>query len=313
MTRNDSIAIFVFSYNRGPFLENCLKSILELMPDCPRYIVDDNSQDSFTKDVMNRFDDKFVILTPDTDHGAEVKTGGLYENMNHAIQIAKESGFSKVLFIQDDMQIVRPFTNSDYEIVNNYFANNDECIQLVTTFIRTLSSHRFSKETTLCPSQIAYFRERRFQRGKSNFSAIGIFDVNRVLTKFGKFLPGEANNSEKAMRLNVRFGYSAYPFMNWTPYPTSFRGRERKFIHRIMEFIGGSGLHPITPMDQDTTRRFFARDPRQIPIMETWLSAPTAPRKSIWSTGGGEYNITARFRIVANIASLLKAMKSAKA
>jgi glycosyltransferase involved in cell wall biosynthesis len=313
MTQNDQIAIFVFSYNRGRFLENCLKSILELMPDCPRYIVDDDSQDSFTIDVMNRFSDKFVILTPDTDHAAEAKTGGLYENMNHAVAIAKQARYNRALFIQDDMQIVRPFTERDYYFIEKYFASNEDCIQLVTTFIRTLSSRRFLKETALCQSQMAYFREKMFQRGKSNFSAIGLFDVNRVVEKFGSFVRGEENNSKKAMSLGIKCGYSVYPFMNWLPYPTSFRGRTRASTHRIMEFVGGSGFHPITTMDEDLMRRFFDRDPRQLPIMENWLSAPTAPRKKIWSTGGGEYNMMARFRFLAKMASVLRAMRNAKA
>src|SRR5688572_9727605 len=143
MTRDDPIAIFIFSYNRGRFLENCLGSILDLMPDGPRYILDDGSDDPFTQDVLGRYSDRFEVSGPSNDHAVEKKTGGLYGNMNHAMRIAVTSGYRRVLFIQDDMQLVRPFTARDHQFVDEYFSGNHDCIQLVTTFIRSLSSRRF--------------------------------------------------------------------------------------------------------------------------------------------------------------------------
>lgn len=302
-SRSDT-AIFVFSYNRSSSLNNCLNSIRSLVPGIQGYIIDDNSDDQETINVIDKASSDFSALSPDKNSVSEFKTGGLYGNMNFAIGMASEMGFKRALFIQDDMQLVRPLVEQDWREFDRYFAKVPETIQLATVFIRSLDSWRYPSQIDLCKEARAYFCKPEHEGGKSNFAATGIFDVDRVLDRFGRFEAGEARNSEKARSMGLRMGRAVNPFMNWTPYPASFRGKKRSLKHRLVEFVGGSGFHPIEYMDETTLEHFLSRDPEIFPVMEEWLRSPTAPRQDRWSTGGGEYNLIARFGWLEKLVAL---------
>ena len=81
-------------------------------------------------------------------------------------------------------------------------------------------------------------------------------------------------------------------------------------VHNAIESLGGAGLHPIKIMDLDDEERFLARGPEDVPIMEKFLSAPSAPRHDVWSTGGGEYNLLGRGGFPAAGFRSLRAIRS---
>jgi len=289
MIKSSKFCVFVFSYNRGIFLENCLNSIEQCLSGFKTIIIDDNSTDPDTLERLSRLSENYEIIRPNFS-GKEVKTGGLYSNMNHAIEYAHSDNLSKVIFIQDDMQFVRRVTREDFEAYDKYFKCHNNSIQISTTFVRRLSADTFLQDHYISKEGQAYIRRSESERGKSNFSAVGVFDVNRVVGIFGKFEIGEGLNSQKAQSLSLVCGRAIFPDMCWLPYPPSFRGKKRNMKHSFFEYFGMSGFYPIQIMTCDQEEKFLARDVNELPIMERFLNASNAPRHDIWSTGGGEYN-----------------------
>ena len=97
--------VCIFSYNRGPFLDNCARSVERMAPNWPMKIYDDGSDDPETLAVCEKYEG--AVLNPRTDEG---RYGGLHVNMQRALDEA-EAEF--VFFTQDDHQMVRPVDEHD--------------------------------------------------------------------------------------------------------------------------------------------------------------------------------------------------------
>jgi glycosyltransferase involved in cell wall biosynthesis len=108
-----AIETFVFSYNRGRFLANLLRSARDCGWVAPITIVDDRSDDRTTQRVLanaERHDNVRVVVPPRerTD-----KYGGFWANMRLAYEELATA--RHVMFLQDDLQFVRPVGERDIE------------------------------------------------------------------------------------------------------------------------------------------------------------------------------------------------------
>jgi len=54
----------VFSFNRGRFLENCVRSIEQCVPDASIIVFDDDSNDPATQEVLSDIDRNHQVLKP---------------------------------------------------------------------------------------------------------------------------------------------------------------------------------------------------------------------------------------------------------
>ncbi|TNE94705.1 MAG: glycosyltransferase family 2 protein [Rhodobacteraceae bacterium] len=304
------IPVFVFSFNRAQFLKNCLNSIRKSIPAAPVIIIDDNSDDGDTKKYLASISESYEIISNINSDFSEFKTGGLCGAMKLAMEISLRRGYDYVLFIQDDMQIVRRIDADDLARIENYFSTISNSIQISTTFVRRLSADDFLTKYDRDFVAQAYIRKKNQERGKSSFSDTGVFAVGRYFDLFGEFLVGEDRNSAKARDRGLICGRSFYPFMNWLPYPSAFRGKQKSFGHKIFEYFGHSGYYPIEMMSDKDVERLLQRDPNILPIMEDFLLCPSSPRSDIWSTGGGEYNFIAYDSIPARAFILMRKIKS---
>lgn len=306
---SDTFAIYVFSFNRGLFLKNCIESIEKLTKNIKIYIIDDNSTDPTTCEILRHLSKKHFVIYNSKAGQYEHKTGGLAGSMNYAIDHAFASNTKYALFIQDDMQFVREFEENDIQRIQKYFDAIPNSIQLSANFVRRLSADGFNENYEINRSANAYIRKITAQRGKSNFSDTGIFFTQRVKEIFDTFEVGEHVNSAKAMRLNLTCGIYFHPFMCWLPYPTSFRGKRKSLTHRFFEYFGKSGYHPIRLMTHEEKRIFLDRNLDSIPVMEKFLISPNSPRHDVWSTGGGEYNFLAYGSTLSKVYNFTRMIK----
>lgn len=311
MSENNSIHLFVFSFNRGQFLNNCILSVKKCAAEVPLTVIDDCSNDPNTLLVLEKLRKNYEVISNDKTHQKEKKTGGLAGSMNQAMEIASSRNVQYAFFLQDDMQFVRTMRDIDLANVEKYFELIENTFQISTNFIRQVSSDAYLSKNGIVAGGRAYVRRDEIAKGKSYFSDTGIFDVKRFEDYFGHFDIGEDRNSERAKSRGLVCGRAVYPLTCWCPYPISFRGKKRLLVHNAIENLGGAGLHPIKIMDLDDEERFLARGPEELPIMEKFLSAPSAPRHDVWSTGGGEYNLLARGGFPAAGFRFLRATKRA--
>lgn len=258
------------------------------------YIVDDNSDDPATQDVLRRWAPVFPRLDVVPQRG-ERKTGGLYPNMCLALDHASNSGYEYALFTQDDMQFVRPFDQRDVALVDRYFEDHQSAIQLLVHFIKRPAGSERSKDTW-CPDEsgMVLLRRSQFDTGKTNFCAGGIFDVRRTKAELGAFRSGEMANSDVLKERGIYYGASFYPLISFLPAPVSYRGKRRSLEHRFYEYLGGAGFHPISLMTAAEVEAFWNRGRSEFPVAEHFLSCPTAPVPENWAAGGGDYLIVAR-------------------
>ncbi|MDZ7736265.1 MAG: glycosyltransferase [Gammaproteobacteria bacterium] len=175
--------IYLFSYNRARFLENCLASIRDCAPQCGVTIVDDSSDDRATVDLLRRCQGTHEILKPEGAVKIDVPYGGLYNNMNMALCHARDCGRERVVFIQDDIQFVRRLTETDVEYIEAFFSRYPRSFKLQTTFLKKGLKPYDERRMTLDAESRVYFR-RREGPGLIDFSDVGVFHVPRFFESF---------------------------------------------------------------------------------------------------------------------------------
>ncbi len=287
------IKIYVFSFNRGEFLENCLRSIEICAADSEVLVIDDQSYEQKTKDVLDYFSDKFSLFLAGEADEIEYKTGGLYNNMRFAFSDARKKGFRYVLFLQDDMQLLRPILNDDILNAEKFFSANNNSAELHTCFMKRYFSERDEQLTEIDDSGTAYLRPSDYS-GFSGFSAVGLFDVPRFFRLFGNLKQGEYYNNEFAQINNIQMGISTMPFMMWLPYPISHRGKKRNIPLQMIEFVGGCGFYPYKIMSGAEVTSLVNRDIKSRPYAEKWLTVSGLENVRNWSFAGGVSNLLAR-------------------
>ncbi len=304
------IRIYVFSYNKGAFLENCLRSIEACAPSCEVVVIDDQSNDQKTKDILEYFSDKFQILIAGDHDEVEHKTGGLNNNMSFALSDARKKGIHYALFLQDDMQLVRPLQDDDIVNAEIFFSANKNSAELHTCFMKRLHANQ-EQLTRIDKSGKAYLRTPS-PTGCSGFSDVGLFNVERFFELFANFelTRGEYFNNKYAEKNNIYMGISIHPFMMWLPYPVSYRGKNRSIALRFIEFFGGCGYYPYSVMSSSEANKFLSRDIEKRPYAEDWLTADDLKHVKVWSFSGGIANLIARGGIRACLGRLLYTINS---
>lgn len=305
---SNNLALYVFSFNRGRFLDNCMKSVQACAPELATTIIDDQSSDSATQEVLGAYESEFRIIRAGDGGEQEYKTGGLYNNMRFAFAEARRRGYAYVLFLQDDMQLVRPITESDLAGVDAFFQANPKAAELHTCFMKRFFATLDEEFAELDSSSEAYLRPSSYP-GFTGFSAVGLFHLDRLDALFGDLRQGEYLNNEHAQREGIQMGFSSRPFMMWLPYPISHRGKERNLSLRLVEGLAGCGYYPYRIMSDGEVDAFVNRDLQKKPFAEDWLEPVGLGRVPIWSFAGGLSNLYARGGIRARIASILQKLQ----
>lgn len=290
-----TLRIYVFSYNRPEFLNNCVKSMTRLAPDFALTIVDDNSDEPRTRRLIDDLSRSHnVIHPPETTGPQTYKTGGLYPNKNLALEDAARTGATYAFFVHHDMQLVRPIRSGDLACFDRFFEVNTRSMELQVCFMKLQLRQWDEQHARLDESNTAYLRSPSDARGHKFFSGSGVFNVERTKNMLGEIRLGEKANEAAARELNARMGFYAWPFLMWLPFPVSYRGKARSIPLRTLEYIGGGGFHPINDMSTARETAFLNRSLTIQPVAERYLECPGVPRQArYWSTMGGHYNVSA--------------------
>lgn len=289
----NQFAIYLFSYNRGQFLDNCLNSLLRCAEGLDVTVIDDDSEDEITRQVLNRWQHQFRQLDTGPVGQTEHKTGGLYGNMRRAMTDARNRNKTLILFLQDDMQLVRPIHREDLCQALQFFAANPNAAQLQTCFMKRFFADRDEALSRLDSSGQAYLRPSDYP-GFSGFSAVGLFHLERFQALFGELQQGEYANNAFAQQQGIQMGIAAFPFMMWLPYPISHRGKQRNIPLQLVEGVAGCGFYPYQVLSGNDQSRLLNRHPEQRPYAEDWLRCPKLAETPVWSFAGGLSNLLAR-------------------
>lgn len=288
------IPVFIFSYNRGKFLENAIASVRENFPASDIVVMDDNSDDPETKKIIGRIKDEVQVFVQGEVESSD-STGGLHANMNTALNLAEEFGANLALFLQDDQQIVRKVSEGELERMEDFFFMPRASFVVNTCFMKKGNGSGLDR---LLPYGEFFIRDPeliRFMPTKSfAYADTGIFSIAQCRATLGVLLEGERNNEVRAQELGLQLGFLRVPFMHFLPFPISFKKKGRGLSTKLADIISGAGIHTYSTLDEATVALLEARDPALLAYGEDWLIAPTAPKSDSWSLTGGMSNLVHR-------------------
>jgi glycosyltransferase involved in cell wall biosynthesis len=260
--------IFIFSYNRGNFLANCVNSLLRHAPSARICVVDDRSTCPDTLAYLAQLPSGVELLQGQVKDGA--RHGGLYNNM----QLALESCSSElVFFIQDDMQIVRDIDEDDLRYINAFFAHYPEAAFLHPMFLRGRRYRRDRRITRLQSDFPVYFREQPEKNSQRDLSYVDgvIAHAGRLQAANWQFVEGEAANANKAWPLFGKMGIWPHPIAMFLPEVPVYRGKHKTRPVALAEQWAGTEPKAFLPMTPEQVRLMKARDLSVLPVAENFI------------------------------------------
>jgi hypothetical protein len=268
------LAAYVFSFNRGPFLRHCVETIRAYAPTLPLTVVDDGSTDPETLEVLRQLPPGVGLLAPVS--GGAQRHGGLYANMQRALD---DCDAEHVLFLQDDMQLVRPLRAADFDYLHAFFAHYPRAAFLNPVFLKGQRARRDLRITRLQADFPVYFRAdpgKAHPRGLSYADAV-IAHVGRLKQAQWRFVAGEVDNARHAAQLFGPMGFMAHPFAMFLPEVPVYRGKRMTWAVARAQRLGGAQPKAYAPMDEAQQDAFLARDLAVLPVAERFLRC-TDPR-----------------------------------
>lgn len=265
-----SIHFYVFSFNRGAELRNCINSIERNLPGASIDIYDDGSDDPETVTALSRFQGSHnvVIRRESSSH----KHGGLYANMQCALDAACQQSEKFCCFIQDDMQIVRPVDARDISAIETYFQARPSSAFLSPNFAKG-RPRDLPKETHFFDEVAgAYIAKPRKQSAGIYYADVFIAQPVQLNASGWKFQDGEPQNELQAKALYAEMGALFAPFAMWLPYGTAYRGKRKTLALKLAERIRRCGFYPFQDMGEDAVNKLRSRAADELPTAESYLS-----------------------------------------
>lgn len=257
------LLLAVFSHERFVGLRNLLSSIEHHMDDAHVYVFDDNSTDPRIGRLLDEKANSINLRWVTTGDGApeENRLGGLYRNINRALNVAIKEEYDLLLLLQDDHQILW-FDGSILDQVHEFFVNHEEALMLDPRFIRRIQYHSSYGGEVNDPAI-------SMRRGAI---AVGFIPPKRAKQIGYRFGLSERESSDKALALGKRCYKSRLPFVADIPVtarfhirPPFFRGRlwhpndeERLACEPILKPFRDDDLNKVRSVPNDCA--IFAED-----------------------------------------------------
>ncbi|WP_169792275.1 glycosyltransferase family A protein [Pseudohongiella spirulinae] len=260
--------IFVFSYNRGAFLQNCIDSLLRHARGSRICIVDDHSDCPDTRAYLASLPAGVELIYGQVKDGA--RHGGLYNNMQRALDNCQDE---LIFFIQDDMQVVRDIDDEDLRYINDFFTHYPDAAFLHPMFLRGRRNRRDKRITRLESGFPVYFREQPEKKNHRDLTYVDgvIAHANRLKAANWQFVEGEAANANQAAPLFGKMGIWPFPVAMFLPEVPVYRGKHKTWAVSKAEQLAGTTPKAFIPMSQEDTSRLRARDLRELPVAEDFL------------------------------------------
>lgn len=273
--------IFVFSYNRGPFLDNCIRSIEECAPDCRLTVIDDGSDDRETRAVLERIGERHRVISKTADTGH--KLGGLYANMQAAYELAGEDEL--ICFLQDDTQMVRRLTAEDVRAFEQCFEREPKLGFISPAFVRGISlKHAADRDFRFDQASDLWFWYPKKRSTGTWFSALLIASTRRLRQVNWQFEVGESVNNRQAREVFCRMGRLRAPFAMWLPNGRAYRGKQKSLALRFGEWRRRCGIYPLELMGAVDVEKLQAAEPPRLPVAEEILQLRDGVRlKAPWT------------------------------
>lgn len=273
------ILVAVMSYNRGPYLKNCIASIQRHMPGAKIAIFDDNSSDPETQKILAELGRNIEVNVNQTA-GSNSHLKGLYHNMNKALDRAQELSKEYVFFVQDDQQLVRPFDKTFWKEILDIFQSREDLCQVIPVFFKGFWPESQLKARFQTVEPAGYYIESTY-----GIADIGIVHLSRLLKKNFRFKNSEGESSSHAFSLGLRTAHCRNPIFMYTPWPRVFRKIKNPIVRWAADLnqLGvNTGCHPFKDMSDEKIQLLLSRPIHEFPKAENFLETYSKLRKPWW-------------------------------
>lgn len=260
--------IWIFSYNRGVFLQNCVESVERCAPMCELTVFDDNSTDTETQAILSAIAEKHRVLKP-RPGAEEGKHGGLYANMQSALELMPDDEL--MCCLQDDTQLVRAIVQSDIDNISDYFSAFEDAAFVQLAFMRGRNRGADEVRTRFDLESGMYFVDRYNRSAGTFYSDIFIASVNRLRGCGWRFEAREKVNESQAKTHFRPIAYMRNPFAAWLPNVPAFRGKVQTWAMRRAQQLSKSGFYPLDTLSEEDCRYLLSRDVKLLPYAEDFL------------------------------------------
>lgn len=267
MISKDQVLNVVFTFNRPAYLRNFVNSHLVHTPDISLLIIDDASDDhaqlSYLKSIQKK--ERIEVLYAE---GRAHRHGGLYTNMNRAIDVAYAKGYCFINLLQDDMQLVRNATN-DMIHACNILNNEERALQISMAFRKYLD---VKTEPRTCEVPDVYLSQTL------HAADTGILHIPRAKSLEFRFQSSEREHSARAQSLGLINYVYRDPAVAWVPWPIYYRNRKSKHPRGGALLARKDHFRAIRTMSEEEVERLKSRNIDRLPYLEDWCR----PDKGCW-------------------------------
>ena len=265
--------IFVFSYQRGPYLENFLRSTRAVRWDGDVTVVDDGSTDPRTLAVLDRAEqDGFrVVRRPHSPSGA---WGGLQASMAAALEVAAGPA---VLFAQDDLQLVRPLRTEEGERIAA-LVNDERNSPFLFPSFHMQSWKASQRARNFAMDDRLGMPVRTLHHPLPGYSEVSVFAPDRLRGVGWDPVFEEKGCSVLAYKhFGAMISYP-YPFLAFVPFPSVPR---RGLRYRLRNRKRRPTPSELAMMTEPDIERLFGRDVAAIPFATEWLTLRSRARQRL--------------------------------
>ncbi len=260
---------WIFSYNRGAFLQNCVDSIECCAPDGKIHIFDDDSSDPETLGILASLALKYPVHFPARQADGAGKHGGLYGNMQTALDAMPEDAI--ICFLQDDTQLVRQLQADECDALASAFTHPRRAF-VHPAFLRGYNRDKDDAITRFSAEDNLYYVDRLQSSAGAWYSDIFIASVRNLRTAGWQFQTSEPENEQQARQHFQQMGYLRDPFVAWLPNVPAFRGKQQTQALRWAHKHRGCGFYPFEYLTVEQSRQMRERDSKVLPYAEDFLA-----------------------------------------
>ncbi len=270
-------SFIIFSFNRGVHLQNCVSSIERHAPQVDLHIIDDDSDDPQTVDILDRLSKRHRVKVVRAGKPTGSKVGGLYVNMQSALDSLPDNHLFSLF--QDDMQMVRDLEDQDIEAMHSYFDDDERNGFLAHVFMRGYRRQSLGPLLRYDSKTRIYTRKSTKPSGTSHFAAIHTSRTDRLRNVGYRYADSEKLNNARASEFFAAMGALRDPFASCLPAVPVYRYGMNTWCQRLAVRLSHAGLYPIVPLSVEAIAALRERDPTTaLPWSEDFLvTDPPAP------------------------------------
>jgi hypothetical protein len=264
--------VVIFSYNRGPYLKNCVDSVIKHCKNIPFTIYDDSSDEPELLNYLKSLGSA-VKHKKNTEF---LRHGGFYANMQSALT---EIDAEVLILLQDDTQVVRDLSELDFNFWENYFLNYPNCAFLNPVFMKGLRRKDFLKYYQPDHRERVYRWVESSQNPSKDgpvpsfYMDICIVNAKKLRDVDWKYQSSEYLNGLQAQNsFNHGMPQLPDPFIFYVPEEPVYRSRLKTKGTQLAQKLSGNSVKSFISMTSQEVNLMRKRDLSIYPFAEDFIS-----------------------------------------